>query len=82
LGLGSVVFTTHTPLLHWFGWVARPGREHEPPPVHSLSSVHAVPATSPPMQRVPPHVTPLGQSASVLHASAAAVAQVSQKHWN
>jgi hypothetical protein len=43
--------------------------------------VHPAPLFPPPRQRLPPQTAVPGQSALLLHASAAAVAQVSQKQF-
>ena len=48
---------------------------------HWLLLVQTVPALAPPMQRRAPQGAPPGQSAFVLHASTAAVAQVLQKQF-
>src|SRR6185295_5381387 len=78
LGLASDGSGEHTPSSHWFGAVGSPGRPHEPL-AHCEPTLHAAPAFAPPWQRLPPHTAPPGQSAFELQASAATVAQVSQK---
>ncbi len=64
-----------------FAAVGRPGRLQKPPPGHTLTLLHGAPSLVPPMQRRPPHAMPGEQSALVLHASASADAQVSQKQF-
>ena len=48
---------------------------------HSDVAAQAAPGFAPPMQRLPPQVTPAEQSALLLHGSAPASAHVSQKQF-
>jgi hypothetical protein len=77
----SAGFAEHTASSHVFGAVDAPGTAHAPPG-HSEVTAHGAPAFEPTTQRFPPHtVAPTAvQSALLLHAVAARLLHVWQKH--